>query len=407
MLHQRFLKNLIKPYKTRLPLGLIFWLFVLALILRLFLAYIYNTYGPSYVFLDELSYKSTADRLWRYWHSASFPELFDYKKYAFQGFGGRNFGYNIVYALIAGLFGEFGARVANSFFVCLAAYFTYLMADEISNRKVAILAYILVLFYPSAILYSVTLHKEAFVIFSIALFMLSLTKMFRKISIKWLLISIFSFFCIFISRLYIPLLILLATSLLLIWHSRRNIFSWLVALILIVLIFYYLPDIIKESIQLNSLLSWRRKAVLSVASYWGSYRRLPLPTSFTALVFYSFQPLPFNFTSIWFVPINLGSLVWYMMFPFFLLGLSNCLKIKELRLIAITLVFIVSFYVFIYVTGTEYRHRDQMISLLAIISAVGYYRFKSLSYYNKMVFLSIPCALIPVLGFYKLWVLLS
>jgi len=407
MLHQRLTKNPTKSYKIGLPLGLIFWLFVLALVLRIFLAYIYNTYGPSYVFFDEQWYRATADRLWHYWHSASFAELFDYQKYAFQGFGGRNFGYNIVYALISGLFGEFWVRVANSLFVCLAAYFTYLMAIEISDRKVAILAYCLVLYYPSAILYSVTLHKEAFVIFSIALFMLSLTKLFKKFSVKWLVISFFGFLCIFTSRVYIPILILLATSLVLIWNSRRNLFPWLVALILIVVIFYYLPDIIKEPIHLSALLSWRSEAVLSVGSRWDTYRRLHLPTSLTALVFYFLQPLPWNFTSIWFVPVNLGSLVWYMMFPFFLLGLGKSFKTKEIRLIAITILTIAAFYVLIFVTGTEYRHREQMISLLAIVSAIGYYRLKSLAFHNKIIFVSIPCALITGLGFYKLWVLLS
>ena len=407
MLHQRLTKNPTKSYKIGLPLGLIFWLFVLALALRICLAYIYTTYGPSYVFFDEQWYKATADRLWHYWHSAPFLDLFNYNKYAFGGLGGRNFGFNIVYALISGLFGEFWVRVANSLFVCLAAYFTYLMAIEISDRKVAILAYCLVLFYPSAILYSVTLHKEAFVIFSIALFMLSLTKLFKKFSVKWLVISFFGFLCIFTSRVYIPILILLATSLVLIWNSRRNLFPWLVALILIVVIFYYLPNIIRESIHLNALLSLRSKLVLSVSSYWDIYRRLPLPTSLTSLVFYSFQPLPWSFTSIWFVPVNLGSLVWYIMFPFFLLGLGKSFKTKELRLITVTILTIAAFYVLIYVTGTEYRHREQMISLLTIMTATGYYRFKSLSFHNKMVFLFIPCALITGLGFYKLWRLLS
>jgi len=403
------MKHSTKSYKIGLPLGLIFWLFVLALALRILLAYIYNTYGPNYVFFDEQWYRATADRLWRYWHNASFLELFDYNKYAFEGYGGRNFGYNIIYALVSNLFGEFGVRIANSLFVCLAAYFTYLMAIEISDRKVAKLAYCLVLFYPSAILYSVTLHKEAFVTFSIALFMLSLTKLFKKISIKWVLTFLFSFLCVFTSRVYIAILILLAASLVLIWNSKRSLFPWLITAILITFMVYYLPNIIKESIHLNALLSWRREAVLSVKSYWywDVFKKLNLPVSLTALIFYSFQPLPWNFTSIWFVPINLGSLVWYMMFPFFLLGLGKSFKTKELRLIAITILTIAAFYVLIYVTGTEYRHREQMISLLAIVSATGYYRFKSLAFHNKIILVSIPCALITGLGFYKLWVLLS
>ncbi len=397
------MKKLSNSYKIDLPSGLIFWLFLLGFCLRVFLAYIYGTYGPNYVFSDEQFYKGTVDKFWYYWRNASFFELFDYNKYAFGGFAGRNFGYNIIYALVSHWFGEFGGRVANSLFVCLAAYFTYLIAMEISERKVATFAYCLVLFYPSGILYSVTLHKEAFVIFSIALSVLCLTKLFKKISIKWMSIFIISFLCLFTSRVYIPILILLAVSLVLIWNSKRNPFSWIIALILIAFMIYYLPDVIKQSINLDALLLWRHKAVSSVGTYWNTYRILGLPVSLTALVFYSFQPLPWNFTSIWFIPVNLGSLVWYMIFPFFLLGLVRVIKSKQLRLIGAIILIIAVFYIFIYVTGTEFRHREQMLSLLAVVSAIGYYRFKSMPFSRRLVFVSIPFGIMAALGFYKLW----
>ncbi len=382
-------------------------LFILALIFRIFWAYIYNTYGPEYIFFDETTYKATADALWDYWNHASFWELFNYKKYAFGGFGGRNFGYNIIYALTSHYLGDFGARIVNSLFLCLAAYFTYLMGLEIADKRVALVAYTIVLFYPSGILYSITFHKEAFVIFSLSLLMLSLIKLFKKFSLKWFLIFLFGFLCVFTSRIYMAILALLSVSLVKVFNIRKKFSLNFILSILIGFILYYITSIIRENIGLTTLLAYYKQFSSSVKYNWSVYKKLGLPVNLTALVFYSFQPLPWNFTSIWFVPINLGSLIWYIMFPFFILGLIHSFKFKELRLIGVFILIVVMFYVLIYVTGTEYRHREQLISLLAILTSIGYYNFKLKPFYKKLLYFSLPCILVSMLALYKLLVLIS
>jgi len=379
-------------------------LFLIIFGFKIFLVYIYDKHGPEFIYIDTLKYKIPMVKLWNYWDSVSFSELFDYNKYAYDIIGDRNIGYYIVYALIYPKFGNLGMRILNSFFLCIAAYLIYLLAIEISNLEIAYYSYCLTLFYPSNFLYSVAILKEALVIFFIVLFLLCLTKLFKNLSISWILGSLISFICLFSFRFYMAVLILLAVEVILIWNFRRNFFTWIVVGSLTIFVFYYLPDIIKESISLSSAISWHKIKSMSVE--WDFYRRINLPVALKALIFYFFQPLPWNFTSIWFVPVNLGSLVWYFMIPFFVVGLIESVKTKELRFIAISVLIVIIFHISIYITGTEFRHREQIFPLLVLISIIGYFKFKFMRFCNKILYISIPFVIISMLALYKLWALL-
>lgn len=280
----------------------------------------------------------------------------------------------------------FGAATAPLIFICANHVF--------NNIKVARVAAYFVAFYPSLILWSAQGLKDGPIVFLLALSMVATLKLGEKLSLKYLLLLIFALFALLSMRFYIFYMMVSAVAGAFIIGMRavttQSIIRQFVVIVSVGLALTYLGVSRYASSQIETFGSLEavelRRGDLAGSAESGFGTDVDVSTTGGALaaipmglVFLLFAPFPWQLVSLR-QSITLPEMVvWWVAFPFLILGLWFSIKYR-LRQVSPILIFTslltLGYSLFQGNIGTAYRQRSQLLVFYFIFSAVGFVLYK-------------------------------
>jgi 4-amino-4-deoxy-L-arabinose transferase-like glycosyltransferase len=393
------------------------WLFIIGLISRIilttgvhfFLQYnnlgIHNWFGYEIVDLFGDSGYHSIRGLWlaEFVSGKLFTPDF-IKKEIFHYYGRSSYLYLV--GLFHYLFGfsPISVKFINSFLGALSAIFIYSMTLEIFNKRVAKLSAILIMFFPSMFLWSITNLKDTSFIFISIIMIWAYVRWYKTKQFKYLVLCIISLFIQSTLRekfaTTLPLFILafsyfmtLKTSLI----KKMGISIAVVTIIFLVLrlvginlnqeihrgvaklVIYHIGHITTEGTSYKLL----------EEKYYPPIRANPIEMSYLsfgkvfvrAWLHLMFEPFPWR---VW-TKLQLIAypqiILWYFLIPFIILGIFISLRYKWRE------VFVILTYLFIMTSiialtsgniGTAFRHRDMVSPFYLIFCGVGVVNFLNL-----------------------------
>lgn len=277
----------------------------------------------------------------------------------------------------------------NCAFGSLSIIFVYLIAKEIFNYRVAILSSLLMLFWPSMILWSTQNLKESLTVFIIVLVFWILIKLKQHLNkLSYWIISIFSLSVIYKIRKSIAIILFLTSILFLAMNFFKNKLKFGVILFLIFLMLVanwnYFNRFFNKSFgspsytvfealnQAHKVRVWAADTAFLVGvdiSTPGNFlRHLP-----KFLLYIIFSPLPWEMSKAKHLFGSLEMLIWFLLFPFALRGifLSIRYKIKQSFSLLIFLFIMLFSLIGEGNTGTIFRHRALIWPCWFIFTSVG------------------------------------
>jgi hypothetical protein len=327
-----------------------------------------------------------------------FPDAYSYLNYAaakvaeWHGEGTLGYiplatrGYTYFVAIIFLLFGPniYAVIFAQLILASLVPVLTFSIARQLLNEKTAKCAAFLVAFYPDLYVWASFALKEVLATFLICLAMDQFLK-FRPSSNKKSLLTILGsvVFLLFV-RPYIALflgLIFLFTSM---WPFSIKKLIWLPIAVGVFIIFMRrsgLPDFL-TIVSEYPLPVYSRGEILATGALPELLRGLIsgqlLPYLVMGIGRYLFSPLPWQATNAYQAVVP-GTILWYFLFPALILGAIKAIKMRQLFIPIIVILFLTFWYSLI-ATGTDPRWRFMSVPFACIFSAYGFrWLLKSLS----------------------------
>jgi 4-amino-4-deoxy-L-arabinose transferase-like glycosyltransferase len=298
-------------------------------------------------------------------------------------------------ALIYAIFGyqPLILRIINCLFGALSAVLIYDITKFVFNKKVAYVAIVLTMFFPSLFLFSTTNLKDPSIIFLLILTIWAMTKFSKHKRILYLAVILISTVMIFFIRVYLFGTLILIVSLYFLAIYTFKMSRLKKFLILLTVISILLTPIAKKNIRngLNFLFTkqsgyfFERGGISNYKIYperfyqsRGEIKDMRLDefllSYFKGLTYVLFSPFPWHIKS---GSLFLGSLLnflWYFLFIFALLGILKATRYKLLESTATILTLFVITSLLALTSGnigTVFRHRDMLIPFFLIFSAVG------------------------------------
>ncbi|MBI4620226.1 MAG: glycosyltransferase family 39 protein [Desulfobacterales bacterium] len=290
----------------------------------------------------------------------------------------------------------------NSFASALVIIFIYSMAKQLLDKKAAILCAAFAGFFPSLILWSAQNLKDPIINLMLCLVFFLWLRIIRKFKIFYLLLSIFPLYVLYkLSPLFIPCLVLtfFFSLITILYGARKKKIQFLFMAIgltaasITVIYFSNLlePLVIKltgETTILKFIAEGRRlKAYGNLAIMPGFSMSNPMDALLflpIALTYAWFSPFPWQIGSVAQITALPEMLLFYLLVPPFLKGISYCWKNKFRE--TFPLIFFMVFIMLMlgYVegnSGTLFRHKSPILCLIFIFISIGI--FKKPENYHK------------------------
>jgi 4-amino-4-deoxy-L-arabinose transferase-like glycosyltransferase len=360
--------------------GFLATLCVCAFLLRVILSFALHSFD-SFFALDPGSYERQALSLVHQWKSGQ------------SGSAMRYGGYSPVVAAIYFIFGytPIGAKVVNGFLGTLTAVLIYSIAREVYGRRVARIASLLSAFFPSLVLWSSLILKDAMAVFLIVLAIWSTVKLHSRFRIRYIIVLLASVvYYTQIRWFLVPYIIAAILASFLIQPMRgliRNISVVAMVLLLLIAVWQYIPERTKErysnySVDLAAINEVRGKFAtggseflghVTIDSYTEALRFLPV-----GLFYFFLGPLPWQSHGLRQMITIPEVLMWYCLIPFMIYGFLYVLKNVAARscVIIIYVALLTLAYSFgITNFGALFRYRSQLLVFYFIFAAVGIARW--------------------------------
>jgi hypothetical protein len=357
-------------------------IFFLGFFLRIFLAIIIHNFARGFFVGDDGTYEAIGNGYYRYWMGMDYQ----LDKYAATRGAGSIYFYSIWNAIVYYMFGfePLLLKVFNSFISSMSALYAYFISREFFNLKVGKIVFFLATFFPSLVLWSTQNIRDPLAIFAIVTSVYYLMKIQNgKNAFSSFLKLIASMLLLLGIRSYIFVLISISffTSSF-IQHSRRPIQSFLVGLIVIILAngfyqaFFSKPIIseinLKAVAQHRNAMAYGRTKLQKVDISTPNKALWYLPIG---IIYILFAPFPWQISSklqLFTLP---ETLIWYVLFFFFLRGFYLLVKsgyfIYISPIISPALAMTVTYALVEGNVGTAYRHKAQFLIFYFIIVAIG------------------------------------
>jgi hypothetical protein len=375
-------------YRVREDRRFLLQIFIMGLLTRMLVgALIYRFELQGFFGGDAFTYDIYGDLLARSWQYGSvFADEW------FTTGGGGGWGMLYVVGAIYTVVGR--NMLAVQFFNAVAGAATapiiYLCAHHIfGNSRVARASAYLVALYPSLILWSSQGLKDGPIIFLLAISMLATLKLGEKLSLKYLLILIGSLFGILSLRFYIFYMLLAAIVCTLVIGTRafsaQSLLRQFIIIIGIGMAMIYLGVSRTASLQIENYANLQavqssrstqsRLATsgfandVDVTTTSGALTAIPI-----GLVYLLFAPFPWQFLNLR-QGITLPEMIlWWGVFPVFILGLWFAIKYRlrqVLPILIFTLMLTLAYSLVQGNVGTAYRQRSQLLIFYFMFVAVG------------------------------------
>ncbi|MEO6391919.1 MAG: hypothetical protein ABIP75_08720 [Pyrinomonadaceae bacterium] len=371
---------------SKVERGFLLRIFLAGLIIRIALGAILfqigrtNFFGP-----DSTTYDSFGFTIANYWLNAPF-----YK--SFPVINPNNLGMSYVVAVIYYCIGRnplaiqffngvVGAATAPVIFLCTYHIFR--------NLRAARLAALLVVFFPSLVLWSSLGLKDAAVVFLLSLTMLATLKLTDRLELKFIVLLLISLIGLISMRFYIFYMMLIVVGgSFVIGTGTRNMTGLVrnfVLLIIVGLSLTYLgvlrnaPKDLETYGNLQKVQEARYDAQransgfgkeVDVSTTSGALSALPL-----GLLYVLFAPFPWQFGSLQQAFTLPEMLVWWASFPLLLMGMKFSIKHKLRETVPVFMFTILTTLVYSLFqgnVGTAYRQRAQLLIFYFIFIAVGF-----------------------------------
>ena len=300
----------------------------------------------------------------------------------------------------------FFMKFLNSLFALIGGFLIYYFTRERIGSKTSVVAMALVLFFPSILLWSVTSLKEPFIITGTFLIVLLLVKFIQK-PLTWKGVGFFV--CAFITaallnttreRLVYLYVATLFISFILLWIAVKPIKRSFIAAVLFIGIsagFLAMPG---HGSYVNKGLAWTIKYQAGQSKELSNtfYKIYPErfyktddiksmldsnPMSLREWIYaftkgtayFAFSPFPFDFKKSAILKlVFIQSLINIILFPFMIFGIFYALKLDRKFFVPFA-VFLVLYWIIAGMgsgnIGTAFRHRDVMMLIYILFSAIG------------------------------------
>ncbi|MCX7639442.1 MAG: phospholipid carrier-dependent glycosyltransferase [Pyrinomonadaceae bacterium] len=286
--------------------------------------------------------------------------------------------------------------VAGNFFCASissgAVPIVYMLAREIySNRRVALISSLLVGFMPGFINWSSFMLKDGMIMFFLALSILLVIRLQKEFKLLYVVLLLVSLVGIISLRFYIfPMLAVAILASFIVGvrtdDTAVSVFRRVFALVVLGTALTYIGALrsVSEDLQKYATLERvnisRLDLARSAASGFQEEADVStvegavavLPAGFVNLMF---APFPWQVTSLRAALTQPEMLVWWLMIPFLIKGLSYSIKRKlreTLAILIFSLMLTISYSIFQGNIGTAYRQRTQIQVFLFIFVAVGW-----------------------------------
>lgn len=359
----------------------LFLFFLLAFFLRLSMAlFVTCRYGEFYP--DERDYFEEGTKIAE---NVAFPYLHQIDEVISYA-GSLNIGYPLVNTYHFLLYPDsFLCKITNCFIGAFLLLPVYCLASKLFSQRVAISSAVITALWPNLIWWSASNLKDIQVAFLIALTILLYYRccsgrmtMFRVVTLA-LVILILLALRLYVGFLFIGLITVHFIMVSDLGKVKKNIgMLLLLSFIFVIVRTGHIGDWLGHTMNIETVRQLFERSFSQAASHGYSMGNfdpknfLTLPISVAHFLFTP-SPLRITFESIKdFITFN--NLVWYGMFPFFVIGAYNFCKsrFKDAFLIVFFVLGLVLFYSFFPYLGMV-RHRDQIAPLLIIVSVFGFY----------------------------------
>jgi hypothetical protein len=378
-------------YKQKTDGTFLLQLFIAALLVRMVLGtaiFVFN--GQEFFGGDALTYDAFGQAQAWGWagdrYSGSIADRFT---------RGPGSSWGMIY-MVAGVYSLIGrnmlaVQLVNSVLGAVTAVVIFLCAYEVfKNGRVARVAGIAVAFYPSLVLWSSQGLKDGPTVFCLALAILATLKLGQKLSIRYVVVLVFSLLALLSLRFYVFYMISVAIAgsfVIGLQTITANSFARQLAAILIVgLALTYFGVTRSASIQIDRYANLERiqrsRSDMAKRADSGFGRDVDVSTTSgalstipTGMLYLLFAPFPWQVGSLRQSITLPEMIIWWASFPLLVLGLWFAIKYR-LRMISPILIFTVmltlSYSVFQGNVGTAYRQRAQLLVFYFIFVAVGF-----------------------------------
>jgi 4-amino-4-deoxy-L-arabinose transferase-like glycosyltransferase len=308
-------------------------------------------------------------------------------------------GWGMLY-LVGAIYGIIGrnplaVQFVNAILGAATAPLVYLCAQHMfRNLRVARIAALFVVFYPSLVLWSSQGLKDAPIVFLLVTAMYATLKLGEKLNLKYFLILVASLFGILSLRFYIFYMITSAIAGAFVIGMRRfsaqSVARQAVALIAIGLALTYLGVLrtasAKFEIYGNLEAIQRSRSDLALTATSGFSKDVDVTTTTGALtalpvgmIYLLFAPFPWQLANLRQSITLPEMLVWWASFPMLILGLWFTIRYRlrqAFPILIFTTMLTISYSIFQGNIGTAYRQRSQLLVFYFIFVAVGIVLFK-------------------------------
>ncbi len=365
-------------------------LFISALLVRILLGSIIFAFnGQEFFGGDAITYDFFGNAQLAGWGGDRFQQT------QVNRFVGGGIGWGMVH-MVGAIYGVIGrnmlaVQLVNSVIGAATAVIIFLCAHEVfGNLRVARLAGLAVAFFPSLVLWSSQGLKDGPVVFFLALSILATLRLGRQLSVKYLVLLVFSLFALLSFRFYVFYMIAIAIGGAFVVGmqplTQTGFMRQFLVIVLVGLSLTYLGVTRYANIQLERFGSLERvqrsrfdastraksgfAADVDVSTTEGALSTIPV-----GMLNLLFAPFPWQLASLR-QSITLPEMViWWASFPMLILGLWYSIRYR-LRQISPILIFTImlslAYSIFQGNVGTAYRQRAQLLVFYFIFVAVGY-----------------------------------
>jgi len=364
-------------------------LFILAVVVRIILAMVISV-GHMEEFFggDANTYDVFGQSLVEAWHGNNYHQ----GKYdSFVASGASAWGMIYLVAIVYQVIGPnmLAIQLINGAIGAATAIVVYYVAQTLfSNVRVSKLAAILVAFFPSLVLWSSQALKDGVIILALALSILATLRLMEKITIGYTVVLIGCLLALFSLRFYIFYMMCAAVAgsffLGMKTLSAQGFLHRFIAVGVIGLAFTWFGVLqsagaqIERYANLQTIQNSREDQAsagsgfmkdVDVGTTEGALTVIPM-----GLLYLMFAPFPWQFTTLRQVITLPEMIVWWLVFPFLVLGLWYSMK-HRLRqvspIIIFTTMLTLAYSLFQGNVGTAYRQRSQLLVFYFIFVAVG------------------------------------
>lgn len=283
---------------------------------------------------------------------------------------------------------------------CLIGTFTgivmFYIAREIFNKKVAKIVSVMVVFFPSLVLWSMTNTREPISILLVALIILSIIKIQVKLRFKYVILLIGCLLLLSTIRNYVFLTTLIITLSSLIISAflkckKKILYTFLAIVFLLTSFNTATHEIMLKNkfLNLNNGLTKLYESNAAVLSQGGNYYEIYdkdalingkvkglkfIKAFFKGWFYFMLVPFPWSIKSIREIITYPQIIIWYLFLPFAFIGILFALRyrfILSLSLICYTLLLTSLLALVEGNIGSAMRHRDLVVPFYFIFSAAG------------------------------------